>query len=167
MNLEDLRILLDYHYWARDRLLTAVDALTPEQFLRPLGSSFSSVRDTLSHTVGAETFWLMRWNGQSPTELLAHDRIPDCATLRKDWSELEKKVRAFLEGLEEEGIARVFSYNMTDGRSSSSVFWHMMQHVVNHASYHRGQVVTMLRQLGAAPPKSMDLIAFYRERSQS
>jgi uncharacterized damage-inducible protein DinB len=41
--------------------------------------------------------------------------------------------------------------------------WHMLQHVVNHASYHRGQVTTLLRQLGAAPPKSTDLITYYRE----
>jgi uncharacterized damage-inducible protein DinB len=40
----------------------------------------------------------------------------------------------------------------------------MLQHVVNHGTYHRGQVTTMLRQLGAAPPKDLDLIAFYRER---
>jgi uncharacterized damage-inducible protein DinB len=40
----------------------------------------------------------------------------------------------------------------------------MFQHVVNHATYHRGQVTTMLRQLGATPPKPMDLIAYYRER---
>jgi len=36
---------------------------------------------------------------------------------------------------------------------------------VNHATYHRGQVTTMLRQIGAAPPKSMDMIQFFRERS--
>jgi uncharacterized damage-inducible protein DinB len=40
----------------------------------------------------------------------------------------------------------------------------MLQHVVNHGSYHRGQVTTMLRQLGAKPPQSMDMIMFYRER---
>ena len=45
-----------------------------------------------------------------------------------------------------------------------SPFWQMAQHVVNHASYHRGQVVTMLRQLGVPPPKSLDMIAFYRTR---
>jgi uncharacterized damage-inducible protein DinB len=45
------------------------------------------------------------------------------------------------------------------------MLWQMLQHVVNHQSYHRGQVTTMLRQLGAAPPKAMDLMAFYRERS--
>ena len=43
----------------------------------------------------------------------------------------------------------------------------MLQHVVNHASYHRGQVTTMLRQLGAAPPESQDLITCYRERVES
>jgi uncharacterized damage-inducible protein DinB len=41
----------------------------------------------------------------------------------------------------------------------------MLQHVVNHGSYHRGQVTTLLRQLGAPAPKSVDLIAFYRERA--
>ena len=41
----------------------------------------------------------------------------------------------------------------------------MLQHMVNHASYHRGQVTTMLRQLGAQPAKSMDMIAFYREQA--
>jgi uncharacterized damage-inducible protein DinB len=44
------------------------------------------------------------------------------------------------------------------------VLWQMLQHVVNHSTYHRGQVTTMIRQLGAAPPQAMDLIAFYRER---
>ena len=49
MNLTDLRTMLDYHYWARDRLLEVVEPLTPEQFTRDLGSSFKSIRDTLAH----------------------------------------------------------------------------------------------------------------------
>jgi uncharacterized damage-inducible protein DinB len=56
-------------------------------------------------------------------------------------------------------------YTLLSGVSSASPFWQMLQHVVNHASYHRGQVTTMLRQLGMAPAKSCDLITFYRERS--
>ena len=66
--------------------------------------------------------------------------------------------------LGEGGINRVFEFRLLSGQESSSVFWQMLQHVVNHASYHRGQVTTMLRQLGAQPAKSMDMIAFYRER---
>ena len=66
--------------------------------------------------------------------------------------------------LDEAGVARVMPYTLLSGVSSASPFWQMLQHVVNHASYHRGQVTTMLRQLGAAPAKSCDMITFYRER---
>ena len=50
MNLQELRTLVDYHYWARDRLLEAVDRLqSVEQFKEDLGNSFRSIRDTLVH----------------------------------------------------------------------------------------------------------------------
>ena len=58
----------------------------------------------------------------------------------------------------------MFKYRAFDGQETESVFCHMLQHVVNHATYHRGQVTTMLRQLGAPAPKPQDLIRFYRER---
>ena len=54
MTYDDLRLLIDYHYWARDRVLDAVSAITPEQFIRPMGNSFNSVRDTMVHICGAE-----------------------------------------------------------------------------------------------------------------
>ena len=50
----DLRTLLDFHYWARDRMLDAIEPLTPEQWTRDLGSSFRSVRDTVAHIYAAE-----------------------------------------------------------------------------------------------------------------
>ena len=57
----------------------------------------------------------------------------------------------------------MLDYRLLNGQPGRSTFWHMVQHVVNHGTYHRGQVTTMLRQLGAAPPKALDLIAYYRE----
>ena len=62
MNLEELRVLVDYHYWARDRVLDAAAALTPDQFTRDMGSSFRSIRDTLVHFYSAEWAWCSRWN---------------------------------------------------------------------------------------------------------
>jgi uncharacterized damage-inducible protein DinB len=62
-------------------------------------------------------------------------------------------------------VARVFEYKLMSGASGSSRFAEMLTHVVNHGSYHRGQVTTLLRQLGAAPPKSTDMITFYRLRA--
>jgi uncharacterized damage-inducible protein DinB len=164
MTFDDLRTLFDYHYWARDRLLDAIDALTPEQFNRDLGSSFKSVRETVAHTYAAEWAWYQRWQGQSPTALLSADLFPDAATVRRVWTEHEAKMRTYLVGLGEDGINRVIEYQLLNGTAGTSPVWQMMQHIVNHASYHRGQVTTMLRQLGVAPGKSMDMIAFYRTR---
>jgi uncharacterized damage-inducible protein DinB len=64
------------------------------------------------------------------------------------------------------GVQRTMEYKDMRGAARSDVFWQTLQHVVNHGSYHRGQVTTMLRQLGAQPPKYMDLIVYYREKSQ-
>ena len=72
-------------------------------------------------------------------------------------------MRSFVEALGADGVDRVFEYKLFNGTPEDRPFGHMLQHLVNHATYHRGQVTTMLRQMGAAPPKRMDLIAYYRE----
>ena len=164
MNLQDLRTLLDYHYWARDRMFEALQPLTPEQADRDLGSSFKSVRDTVTHLYAAEWAWYSRWQGTSPTALLPADTFADLAGVRRAWSEHEVKMRAYLEELGDAGVDRVIEFKLLSGQPGAAPFWQMLQHVVNHATYHRGQVTTMLRQLGAQPPQSLDMIAFYRSQ---
>ncbi len=164
MTLRDLQALLDYHYWARDRVLDAAQNLTIEQFTRPLGNSFGSVRDTLAHVYGADWVWHARWVGEAPSALPASGQFADLPALRSAWREVEEGTRALVAHLGEAGIQKAMDYKTMDGRVHSQVFWQMAQHVVNHGSYHRGQVTTLLRQLGASPPRSTDLIAYYRER---
>ena len=161
MTPEALLSLLDYHYWARDRLLDAVERLTPDQFGQDLGNSFGSIRKTLVHLVSAERAWCLRWQGESPAGHLDPAGFKTASDVRAQWLEEEARVREFVDQLGPAGINRVFHYTHFDGVPRNSVFWHMLQHVVNHATYHRGQVTTMLRQLGARPPRSQDLIAFY------
>ena len=81
MNQADLKTMLDFHYWARDRLLEALEPLTPEQYNKDLGSSFKSIRDTATHTYAAEWAWHERWQGRSPTALIPPDRGRDLANL--------------------------------------------------------------------------------------
>jgi uncharacterized damage-inducible protein DinB len=164
MTLNDLETLLDFHYWALDRVLDAAELLTAEQFTRDMGSSFRSVRDTLAHLYSAEWAWYQRWHGTSPTAHLPAEQFPDVATLRAAWKEHEAKMRAFLASLGDDGMVRVYEYRAMNGQPGASAFSQMLQHVVNHGSYHRGQVTTMLRQLGASPARSVDLIAFFRAR---
>ena len=166
MIVADLRLLIDYHYWARNRILDAVSALTPEQYSRDLGGSFRSVRDTLVHLYSAEWTWYQRWQGTSPTQMLSPDQFPDMDSIRTAWVAHEARVRAFVDGLDEAGVNRMYDYKGFNGAAGSSILWQMVQQVVNHGTYHRGQVTTMLRQLGAAPAKSMDIIGYHREQAQ-
>src|SRR5436190_6424215 len=164
MNHADLKTMVDYHYWARDRLFEALEPLTGEQYNEDLGSSFKSIRDTVTHTYAAEWAWHERWQGRSPKALIASDRFADLAALRAAWGGSERDIRHFVGALDGAGIERVIAYKLLSGADGASPIWQMVQHVVNHGSYHRGQVTTMLRQLGAKPGQSMDMIAFYRTR---
>jgi uncharacterized damage-inducible protein DinB len=163
MTYDDLCLLIDYNYWARDRVLDAVATITPEQFIRPMGNSFSSVRDTVAHICAAER--ITRFKGEKPQGFQKPDRLPDVGAARKEWAELEGEMREQLARLGLEAVERTIEYQDLRGNDQSDVVWQMLQHMVNHGTYHRGQITTMLRQLDAAPPKSMDLIAFYRERN--
>jgi uncharacterized damage-inducible protein DinB len=164
MNATDLETLVDYHYWARDRLIDALDSLTPDQMTKDLGNSFPSIRDTLCHLIGAERVWCARWKGESP-QALPVVTYPDLISIRHAWTEQEQELRTLLQRFAEHGLAETVEYTAFNGQRQSQPFWQMLQHVVNHGSYHRGQVTTMLRQLGVSPAQSMDLIAFYRERA--
>jgi uncharacterized damage-inducible protein DinB len=166
MTYDDLRLLIDYNYWARDRVLASVAMLTPEQFLRPMGSSFNSIRDTVAHICAAERIWITRLRGEKPQGLHAPDRLPDVDAARKEWAELEGEMREQLARLGPEAVERTIEYQDLRGDDQSDVLWQILQHMVNHGTYHRGQITTLLRQLEAATPKSMDLIAFYRERNR-
>lgn len=166
MTPDEARQLAEYHVWARERALVAAAALSPEAFLRDLGNSFGSVRDTLAHLYGADEVWLSRWRGGSPRSLPPPGRFVDLAALRTAWAQLDPDFFAFVMGLDAAGLARPLTYQAFNGQSATLTYAQMLQHVVNHGSYHRGQVTTLLRQLGAAAPQSMDFVAFLRERAR-
>jgi uncharacterized damage-inducible protein DinB len=166
MTADDLKTLLDFHFWARDRVLDAAARLTSQQFTRDMGSSFESVRDTIVHLYSADWAWYHLWQGVYPTERPSVDQFPDLETVRLAWTAHESRMRAFLNSLNDADVTRVVENRTPNGTSSFSIA-HMVQHVVNHGTYHRGQMTTMFRQLGVDPPESMDLIRYFREHETS
>ena len=164
MTPEEMSVLYDYNAWANRRSLDAAATLTLEQFTKPMGSSFSSVRDTLAHIYGAEWIWLERFQGRSPSALPDTAQFADIASLRATWAEHEPRLLSFVRGLTQQDLDRVLEYKTLKFGVYRNPLWQSMQHVVNHGSYHRGQVTTLLRQHGAKPIL-MDLMHFYREKS--
>ena len=148
---QDISRLFAYNRWANGKTLEPVAALTAEEYVRALGGSFPSVGGTLAHIYAAEWIWLERWQGRSPRGLPSSQEVPDLATLRERWKAVEEGQRVFLAGLSEPRMAEIVTYVNVRGETWSYPLGEMLVHLVNHSTYHRGQVATMLRQLGKAP----------------
>jgi len=164
MTLEDVHNLYAYNSWANYRVLDACAALSDEQFTRDMKSSFSSIRDTLVHLFQVEWIWLERWHGRSPSAWQSVTDFPNLAAVRTRWQKIERDLTDYIASLTAEDLNRVIHHKTTKGEPQAAPHWQMLQHVVNHQTYHRGQIITMLRQLGAKAT-STDLIFFYRERA--
>lgn len=164
MSKNDIQLLYEYNRWANGRMLHAVSRLTAEQFTQDLSSSYRSVRDTLTHVLSAEWIWLMRWQRMSPKAMLNPMDYPKVESLRAKWADVERNQADFINRVTDESLERVIAYTNTRGEEWKYPLGQMVQHVVNHSSYHRGQVTTMLRQLGAeAVP--LDFLVFIDMKS--
>lgn len=159
MNKHDVTYLNEYNQWANARMLDVASKLSPEQFMADLQSSHRSVRDTLAHTLAAEWIWLERWKGTSPKALLTAADFPTVESLRARWAQLENDYTEFFSGLTEVSLEKVIAYTNTKGEQWQYPLGSMIQHLMNHSTYHRGQVTTMLRQLGAEVTP-VDLLVF-------
>jgi uncharacterized damage-inducible protein DinB len=163
MTAEDVRNLFEYNSWANHRALESCAALSNEQFTRDLGSSFKSARDTLAHICDVEWLWLERFHGRSHPALPPAANYADVAALRARWDDVERDLTDFIASLTDADLARVYEFKTMSGVAQAQPGWQMLQHLANHGTYHRGQIATMLRQLGAKG-QGTDMIVFFRER---
>jgi len=160
MDLATIGALYRYNAWANEQVLDAASRATAPDFTRDLKSSYGSLRDTLTHIVWAEWLWLERWKGVSPTLVFAPSDFPDVVSLRERLHTVVVERSAFLGGLPAERLRQPVEYRNRKGELWRYPLWQQLHHVVNHSTYHRGQVATMLRQLGATPATT-DFLVYY------
>lgn len=158
MNKKDIQLLYEYNRWANTCLLGAASKLTVEQFNRDLASSHRSVHGTLVHILSGEWIWLKRWQKESPKTMFSPADFPTLACVRAKWAEIESEQIKFVRGVTEVSLRKIIAYENTQGETWRYPLGRMMQHLVNHSTYHRGQVITLLRQLGAEAPATDFLI---------
>jgi uncharacterized damage-inducible protein DinB len=172
MTKDDIQLLFEYDRWANNRVLRAASTLSAEKFTSDLGGSFRSVRDALVHIVGGEWGWLTYWKEPSPSSAFAadlwdrHDALfnpnafPDLAAVQLKWSEVEREQVEFVNRVTDESLGRTLPL-----RAAQISLAHLMHHLANHSTYHRGQVALMMRQL-AAEPLATDFHEFLIEGRQ-
>ena len=158
MTEDDIRLLYEYDRWANNRVLQAVAALSTEQFTHDLGGSFRSVRDTLLHIIAGEWGWLAYLKQPSDSSTFLADlrkrrdalfnpeAFPNVAAVQLKWAEVEKEQAEFVNRVTDEALRKMVPFRMRQIK-----LMHLMQHLANHSSYHRGQIALMMRQLAAEP----------------
>ena len=156
--------LLEYHAWAANRIFDSVEPLSSEELHRDMKTSHSSVFGTLEHVHRADAIWLKRLQGFGNARL---DEVSaaDLPGLRKQSAEVHAELIAFAGALPESDWSRVIEYRFMSGAEGRSPIYQNLLHVANHGTYHRGQIVTMLRQMGAEPIGT-DFITYVRRLAE-
>jgi uncharacterized damage-inducible protein DinB len=160
MTKQEIVVLFKYDAWATVHQLSVIENLSDAQYERDMGSSHRGIQGTISHIYGAQRVWLARWTG------LGANAMPEGnlsrGGLRDRWAVLHGELLDYAESLTDEKLYAMFVYKDLRGNPYSQPLWQQMQHVANHSTYHRGQITTLLRQLGVTPVP-LDLIAYYRQ----
>ncbi|MBI1805262.1 MAG: DinB family protein [Ignavibacteriae bacterium] len=163
MHLHDIHLLYEFNYWAKELLLEVLETIPHEQYVKDFGSSHGGIHGTLVHIVGAEDLWLKRWKGESTINFMQAENFPGFESVRDAWMEVEMNMMGFCHMLKTDGdINKTIAYKDLKGNAYSQPLYQLMQHLVNHSTYHRGQITTMIRLLGMKPAGT-DMVMFYRQ----
>jgi uncharacterized damage-inducible protein DinB len=155
--------LFTYNAWANRKLFSALAALSAEDYKRDLKTSFGGVQGTVNHVVWAEELWLRRWQGAPPPAVAQGKDLDSLAAAQARWETIEADRSRFLGGLNDGSLASIVIVKASSGEEFRHPLREALLHTTDHSTYHRGQIITMLRQLGRTPPVT-GLITFYRER---
>jgi uncharacterized damage-inducible protein DinB len=157
---DQMRILFDYNVWAWNHVWASVMQLDDADYKlkRPLFDQ-TSLHELLVHSLAAESIWLSRCLGHSPSALLNPNAYDDGTAVQQHWATVRDDWVTFLRGLTDKEMSRMVAYQNTRGDSFSLKLVDILQHVINHATEHRSQMTPILFQLGVPTP-SLDYMRF-------
>ncbi|OOC62552.1 DinB family protein [Paenibacillus ihbetae] len=137
--------LYDYNVWANERVMDHLDTLPGEVFLREVDLGFKSIAEVISHVVSADNIWFNRIKEEQDS-IPAKKVFTDLKEARQEMDELQSQIRDYVSSLSD--TEKKVSYTMASGRQMENSIAEILQQVVNHGTYHRGNITTMLRSFG-------------------
>ena len=161
MTHQEINRLFAFTEWANHLVLDASIAVPTEDLQRDFGAGHHSITQTLTHMYGAERIWFERWQRLTPQPFAKPEDYGSLEHLRDDWSRLEKNRSVWLAEQSDASFEAPLEYANLRGERFAQPLQDQIQHAVNHATHHRGQVVAFLRALGVRPPTT-DFIHYLR-----
>lgn len=159
---ENLVHFTKYNVWANTRILEFIRQISEEKIEVIQNSSFPTIGKTLYHIWGAETIWLKRLLDQSPHAWPINNFKGTFTEACSLFINNSKDIVIYIEGKTEQEIEDTVIYKTLDGKEFYNSVSQIIMHCINHSTYHRGQIVTMLRNVGFAKLASTDYITYCR-----
>jgi uncharacterized damage-inducible protein DinB len=171
MNIQDIKFIYEYNYWANKKILEAAAKVTQEQWLAPAEFPFGrdrggSLRSTILHIVDAEFGWRGFFEFKKFGDDLNTDDYPTQQTLEKKFMEEETSMRAWLNRITDEDVNAKVTYTNDEGILRTRTLWHCLHHVVNHGTQHRSEAAGLLTEYKASPG-DLDFTLFLIESGNS
>jgi uncharacterized damage-inducible protein DinB len=161
---EVLQQLAAYHIWANNLIMEAVKKLPPELQTKEVASSFNSLFKTILHMWNAESIWWQRVKLQERISEPVDTFKGDIQEAIKEMTQQTRQWREWIDSAQSHQIDHVFQYQNKKGEQFKQPIYQMLIHLFNHGTYHRGQIVTMLRQLGVEKIPQTDFIVWSRKK---
>ena len=156
----DLRSLIDqysaYDLWAATLFVRRLDREPDDLLDHVTPSSFPTLRKTILHIRDAEAAWLCRLQGV-PQRWPAEDDVSVGNLLTH-----VTRMRDHVHGMSAAAMEKIHAYQDLRGNTHQQPAWQMLMHCFNHSTYHRGQLVTMMRALGMEEIPHADLVIYHR-----
>jgi len=157
---EHLRLMATYNSVMNARLIALITPLSDEALLENHGAFFGSVLGTLNHLIVADLMWLNRFRPQPygqilmPLDALPKPKVladllyPTLAELKPVRATLDDLYIRFIDQLTDADIATPLHYQSATGGAFTKTTGLLLSHVFNHQTHHRGQITTLLNQMG-------------------
>lgn len=153
--------LAEYLNWSDSQAIDWLEQVTEEQWIQPAVSSFGSIWQTALHMVSAKKIWIDFWTKVNQPVFLSTVFNGAKSDLLELWKLASADLQDIIDNYPEEDYSKPVYFVYPNGRQGQLLFWQSVQHMVNHATYHRGQLVTQLRQAGFTDFSNTDLATFY------
>jgi uncharacterized damage-inducible protein DinB len=164
MDARYFQTLFDYNYWARDRLLAAMQDLPESEYAAENGFTYGSIRGILIHCLDGEYGWRCRLQDEPDGGVLTPEDLPTVTALVERWHEEEARMRAYLAGLSDDDLATDVVWHAADGSERRLPNrWLTLAHVANHSTQHRSEAAEALTMVGRSPG-DLDLGLYAREK---
>jgi len=163
--MENISFLVDYHIWAHTKVLNQLQTATTEEWNKNLGGSFPSLHELCKHLISADYRWLQRWKGVPLASIPDTFIFGSYTKVTAVWQPIFVEMKTVSEDFIKKGIDQPINFVTAKGDPYSMPFWQTLYQVVNHGTYHRGQITNMLRMLDK-PPVGTDIFLFFAERGK-